>query len=344
MLSVLAGYPDRVAKRRKPRAPELLLFGGGTAQLSEISVVQDAELMVAVDAEERPGRGVVGPPRQRRRARVAPRPLPGRPGGSGRPPVERRVPARRAHHPARLRRPRARGDSRARASLRGGQRSVLVERPRSPRASSASSTPRPSTQWRTRVALLARGLPRGRLPHCGRGLPARLARALCAGLRSFADLRGRVTARCARTRGYRANRRGCCPPTRPSASPCPAAARVKVHYEPGKPPWVESRLQDFFGMAQGPSVCAGRVPLVLHLLAPNMRAVQVTTDLAGFWERHYPAIRKELCRKYPRHSWPEDPRHAQTPAERGRRTRTGEPGEARLQTSSASPGARCRLP
>jgi hypothetical protein len=54
MLSVLAGYPDRVARRRRPRAPDLLLFGGGTAQLSELSVVQEPELMVAVDVEERP--------------------------------------------------------------------------------------------------------------------------------------------------------------------------------------------------------------------------------------------------------------------------------------------------
>jgi ATP-dependent helicase HrpB len=50
------------------------------------------------------------------------------------------------------------------------------------------------------------------------------------------------------------------------------------------------------------------VPLVIHLLAPNRRAVQVTTDLAGFWERHYPSLRKELSRRYPKHKWPEDPR------------------------------------
>ncbi len=93
----------------------------------------------------------------------------------------------------------------------------------------------------------------------------------------------------------------------------PGGRSIKVHYEPGKPPWVESRLQDFFGMAKGPAVCGGRVPLVLHLLAPNMRAVQVTTDLAGFWERHYPPLRKELMRKYPRHAWPEDGRTAQPP-------------------------------
>jgi ATP-dependent helicase HrpB len=87
----------------------------------------------------------------------------------------------------------------------------------------------------------------------------------------------------------------------------PRGRRVRVHYESGKPPWVASRLQDFFGMQQGPTVLSGRVAVVLHLLAPNQRAVQVTTDLSGFFSRHYPAIRKELCRRYPKHAWPEDP-------------------------------------
>jgi ATP-dependent helicase HrpB len=66
-------------------------------------------------------------------------------------------------------------------------------------------------------------------------------------------------------------------------------------------------MQDFFGMVDGPRVASGKVPLVLELLAPNGRAVQVTTDLAGFWQRHYPALRKELMRRYPKHAWPEDP-------------------------------------
>jgi ATP-dependent helicase HrpB len=60
-------------------------------------------------------------------------------------------------------------------------------------------------------------------------------------------------------------------------------------------------------------VLGGRVPVVLHLRAPNQRDVQVTTDLAGFWQRHYPAVRRELMRRYPRHSWPEDPLHASPP-------------------------------
>jgi ATP-dependent helicase HrpB len=52
---------------------------------------------------------------------------------------------------------------------------------------------------------------------------------------------------------------------------------------------------------------------VLHLLAPNQRAVQVTTDLAGFWKKLYPDVRRELMRRYPRHAWPEDPLHAEPP-------------------------------
>lgn len=93
---------------------------------------------------------------------------------------------------------------------------------------------------------------------------------------------------------------------------------LPIHYEADRPPWVESRLQDFFGMVRTPTLCRGRVPLTVHLLAPNHRAVQVTTDLAGFWERHYPGIRRELCRRYPRHPWPEDGRTASPPEPRRR--------------------------
>jgi ATP-dependent helicase HrpB len=83
--------------------------------------------------------------------------------------------------------------------------------------------------------------------------------------------------------------------------------RAEVHYEEGQKPWIASKLVDFFGLAQGPQLASGRVPLVLHLLAPNFRPVQITEDLAGFWQRHYPKVRQELCRRYPRHPWPENP-------------------------------------
>ena len=83
--------------------------------------------------------------------------------------------------------------------------------------------------------------------------------------------------------------------------------RPRVHYSGDKPPWIASRLQDFFGMRDTPRIGADRIPLVVHLLAPNQRAVQTTTDLAGFWERLYPQVRRELMRRYPRHQWPENP-------------------------------------
>jgi ATP-dependent helicase HrpB len=83
--------------------------------------------------------------------------------------------------------------------------------------------------------------------------------------------------------------------------------QARVRYERGRAPYVASRMQDFFGMSDGPRVACGRVALVLQLLAPNSRPVQVTTDLAGFWSRHYPSVRRELGRRYPRHAWPEDP-------------------------------------
>lgn len=83
--------------------------------------------------------------------------------------------------------------------------------------------------------------------------------------------------------------------------------QTKIHYEEGKMPWIASRLQDFFGMRETPRVGRESTPVVVHLLAPNKRAVQTTTDLAGFWERLYPTVRRELMRRYPRHSWPEKP-------------------------------------
>jgi ATP-dependent helicase HrpB len=85
--------------------------------------------------------------------------------------------------------------------------------------------------------------------------------------------------------------------------------QTKVHYDQAAPPWISSRLQDFFGMTETPTIGPKKTPLVVHLLAPNYRAVQTTIDLAGFWERLYPQVRRELQRRYPRHAWPEFPSH-----------------------------------
>jgi ATP-dependent helicase HrpB len=105
----------------------------------------------------------------------------------------------------------------------------------------------------------------------------------------------------------------------PAQVDLPGGRKVKVQYSLDRPPWIESRLQDFFGMKQGPTLLDGKLSLTLHLLAPNYRAVQVTTDLAGFWKNTYPTVKKELSRNYPRHAWPEDPLTAQPPTYKPRR-------------------------
>lgn len=87
----------------------------------------------------------------------------------------------------------------------------------------------------------------------------------------------------------------------------PGGRRAPVSYREGQPPAVASRLQDFFGMKTTPRVARGQVAVTVELLAPSRRPVQVTQDLEGFWTRHYPQIRRELMRRYPRHAWPENP-------------------------------------
>ncbi len=90
----------------------------------------------------------------------------------------------------------------------------------------------------------------------------------------------------------------------PDTVQLPKGRPAKIHYD-GESPWIEARLQEFWGLKKCPTIAGGAVPLVLHLLAPNMRAVQVTTDLKGFWERVYKEIRPGLSRRYPKHYWPE---------------------------------------
>jgi ATP-dependent helicase HrpB len=128
---------------------------------------------------------------------------------------------------------------------------------------------------------------------------------LCYGLRSFAQLKD-VAASLIPTLERRMDG-GLLNAIAPAKLRLPGGRQTKVHYERGKPPWIASRLQDFFGMTETPRIANGKVPVVVQLLAPNHRPVQTTTDLAGFWQRLYPQLRKELGRRYPKHKWPEHP-------------------------------------
>jgi len=87
----------------------------------------------------------------------------------------------------------------------------------------------------------------------------------------------------------------------------PSGSRIPLLYQVGQVPVLAVRLQEMFGLAETPTVCRGRVQVLLHLLSPAGRPVQVTRDLRGFWDTGYFAVRRELKGRYPRHHWPDDP-------------------------------------
>ena len=92
----------------------------------------------------------------------------------------------------------------------------------------------------------------------------------------------------------------------------PTGSRVRVDYRPGAAaPVLSVRLQECFGMQQTPTVDDGRIPVLMELLSPGYKPVQLTQDLPHFWQTTYFDVRKELRRRYPKHSWPENPLEAE---------------------------------
>jgi ATP-dependent helicase HrpB len=145
---------------------------------------------------------------------------------------------------------------------------------------------------------------------------------LCAGRRSFADLRsadwlGLLLGRLTHAQRQAVEREA------PERIPVPSGSHITLKYEAGRPPVLAVRIQELFGLAETPRVAGGRVPVLLHLLAPNFRPQQVTDDLASFWANTYPQVRKELRARYPKHAWPDDPLAA-TPQRRPQRKRPTE--------------------
>ncbi|NJK46491.1 MAG: ATP-dependent helicase hrpB [Pleurocapsa sp. SU_196_0] len=94
----------------------------------------------------------------------------------------------------------------------------------------------------------------------------------------------------------------------PAKLDVPSGSRIKLEYAPdGSPPVLAVRLQEVFGWLETPFVNDGRTPVLMHLLSPAYRPVQVTQDLRSFWQNTYPVVRKELKIRYPKHAWPENP-------------------------------------
>ena len=287
--SVLAGFPDRVARLRAGN--QVLLSTGGSAEIT--GHPPQYEFMVAVDAEDRKDKPL---PLIRMVARIEPEWL------IDLFPERVREETRIVWNPS--------AERVEAASLLLYDSLVIQE-------SRGTPDPVAAAELLARAALDA-GLDRfvdkealehflARIEFAGFEPPdlEQTLRELCTGLLGFTDLRAaaknfiplleqKIDARRLRELA-------------PATIRLNGGRQTKIHYERGKSPWIASRLQDFFGMQQTPRIGPGHTPLVLHLLAPNHRPVQTTTDLAGFWERLYPQVRRELMRRYPRHAWPERP-------------------------------------
>ncbi|HET6215952.1 MAG TPA: ATP-dependent helicase HrpB [Acidobacteriaceae bacterium] len=290
LMSVLAGFPDRVARRRAGN--QVLLSTGGSAEVA--GDPPQYEFMVAVDAEDRKDKPL---PLIRMTARIEPEWL-----------IELfpdRVREKSGVEWNRL-------GERVEAvnALLYDELAIQESRGAIPDAEAAA-------QLLVQKALEA-GIDRfvdretldefgARVQFAGLDPPdiPQALKDLCLGLRSFTELKNAAKNLVALLEQTMVPRR--LEQMAPTRIRLPNGRQTKVHYEPGKPPWIASRLQDFFGMHETPRIGPEQTPVVVHLLAPNQRAVQTTSDLAGFWERLYPQVRRELMRRYPRHSWPERP-------------------------------------
>jgi ATP-dependent helicase HrpB len=290
LMSVLAGFPDRVARLRS--GSEVLLSSGASAELA--GDPPPYEFMVAVDAEDRKEKAL---PLIRMTSRIEPEWL-----------LDLFPDRVKDHSGVSWNRVAERVD--AVSTLLYDELVIQESRGAVPDAKSAADM--------LAEKALESGIERfvdadeldefmGRVEFAGLKMPdiSQAVRELCVGLRSFAELK-KVGAEFVSVLEQKIGARHL-REIAPESVRLQKGRETKVHYERGKPPWIASRLQDFFGMRDTPRIGRQRTPLVVHLLAPNQRPVQTTTDLAGFWERLYPEIRRALMRRYPKHAWPERP-------------------------------------
>jgi ATP-dependent helicase HrpB len=284
--AILAGYPDRVAQRREPGSPTVRLASGAGAAVAPESGVRDGEFLVALDVHA-----------AARNAR-----------GSG--PVDRAAVAR-IRIASRVERawlePTAseivhRFDAESRSVkatlVERYDALVLAEHP-------SAVDPRIAAQLLT-DAWIERG-PRGdderllrRLRFAGRASDLEeLVRLAAAGTRSLDEVRlvRAIPPAVMRELDRKA----------PDLLAVPSGRHVRLEYGDDGTVSASVKLQEVFGLAETPRIGPRHVPVLLALLAPNGRAVQLTRDLRSFWDRTYPEVRKALRGRYPKHPWPEDP-------------------------------------
>jgi ATP-dependent helicase HrpB len=315
--SLLAAYPDRVARRREPRSPRAVMVGGRGVRLAEESAVLDPELFLALDLDA--GRG--GAPSEalvRLASEVDPAWLPADALRNSvevafDPERERVVAWKRTRFEDLVL-------SEAEAPPPREEAERVLLQAAAERLDRALPLDDPDVAgFLARVRCLREWMPELGLPAFDAEDLTRLLAALTSGKRSFAELRraplldvlrGALSWEQLQTLEREA----------PERLEVPSGSHIKVDYEPGRPPVLAARIQEMFGLAETPRLAAGRVPVLMHLLAPNYRPQQVTHDLRSFWENTYLQVRKELQGRYPKHAWPEDPWTAKPQRKPGKRT------------------------
>lgn len=298
--ALVAAFPDRVARRREAGSPRAVLVGGRGVRLSPASAVSEAELFLALDVQAAEPEAEV-----RLASAVEPDWLPRDLVTT----VEtmrfddrtERVDALRTVRYLDLALSEVRvnpTDAAAVATCLHAAACANWERV-FPKEDDVE-------QFLARVACLREWLPDADLPPLDRPQLEAIARDLCHDRRSFADLRGGpwldyLRAALTPAQLQLLDREA------PERLAVPSGNRITLRYERGRPPVLAVRIQELFGLAETPRVARGRVAVLMHLLAPNMRPQQVTQDLKSFWSTTYAEVKKELKRRYPKHAWPDDP-------------------------------------
>lgn len=157
-------------------------------------------------------------------------------------------------------------------------------------------------QWIQRLNVLAQWCPDLELPQIHEEERRHIIEQLCHGGISFKDIKDREVKPVVQS-WISGAQRDLVDKHMPERITLSNGRTPKVTYEAENPPFISLRIQELFGVTQTPRIAMGRVPLSVHILAPSMRPVQVTQDLANFWREHYPRIKSELQRRYPKHEW-----------------------------------------
>ena len=157
-------------------------------------------------------------------------------------------------------------------------------------------------QWLARLDLLCRQCPDLQLPAVTEDDKKSVIEQICHGAVSYKDIKEREVKPVVMSWLSHAQRE-LLDKHAPERLTLPNGRTPKVSYEPGRAPYISLRIQELYDVNQTPKIALGRVPVTVHILTPGMKPIQVTQDLANFWREHYPKIKSELARKYPKHLW-----------------------------------------